>query len=76
MPLGDIAETFLSLVVGCPEISWRLTYNFDADTFKFDDTEFKKELEGVSLTDPVVLGFLRGYLRKGIAEIQTTVQSF
>jgi hypothetical protein len=75
MPLGDIAETVLSLVVGCPDIHWRLIYQFDDDTFEFDDADIKKELEGVSLSDPAVLGFLRGYLLQGIAEAQTTVQS-
>lgn len=76
MPLGDIAETLLTLVVGCPEIHWRLIYKTDQDRFEFDDAEIKRELEGVPLSDPSVLGYLRGYIQQGIAQVQATAESF
>lgn len=76
MPLGNIAETFLTLVVGCPEVHWRLVYQFDQDTFEFDDAEFKQTLEGIPLSEPTVLGYLRGYLQEGIAQVQHTTEAF
>jgi hypothetical protein len=76
MPLGNIGETFLTLVVGCPEIHWRLVYQFDQDTFEFDDAEIKQTLEGIPLSEPSVLSFLRGYLEQGIAQVQATAESF
>ena len=76
MPLGNIPETFLSLVVGCPEVHWRLVYEFDQIVFEFDDAEFKQTLEGIPLTEPSILGYLREYLEQGIAQIQGTTESF
>jgi hypothetical protein len=76
MPLGDVAETVLTLVIGCPEIHWRFIYKFEQDTFEFDDAFFKSELDGIPLTEPAVLGYLRGYLQQGVAEIQRTAESF
>ena len=76
MPLGDVGETFLTLVVGCPEIHWRFVYQFDQDLFEFDDVEIKQTLEGISMSEPSVLSYLRGYLQQGIAQIQATAESF
>lgn len=76
MPLGDVGETFLTLVVGCPEIHWRFVCQFDQDIFEFDDAEIKPTLEGISLSEPSVIGCLRGYLQQGIAQLQATAESF
>lgn len=74
MPLGDIAETFLSLVVGCPEIHWHFVYQFDQDTFEFDDAEIKQTLDGIPLTEPSVLGYLHAAIRDGISQIQVAAE--
>lgn len=76
MPLGDIAEVILLLVVGCPEVNWHFTYQFDQNTFSFDDAEIKEELGGVSLTEPAILAYLRSYLKQGVADTQTPVKEF
>jgi hypothetical protein len=76
MPLGNIAETFLSLLVGCPDVHWRLIYTFDQDVFDFDDAEVKETLEGVPLSDPAVLAYLRGYIQQGIDQVQAEAESF
>ena len=76
MPLGDIAETLLSLVVGCPDVHWRLVYQFDQDIFEFDDGEIKQTLDGIPLTEPSVLGYLRKMIRTGIAQIHVPTESF
>lgn len=76
MPLGDVGETFLTLVVGCPEVHWRFVYQFDQDLFEFDDAEIKQTLEGIALSEPSVLAYLRGFLQQGIAQIQATAESF
>lgn len=76
MPLGDIAETILTLVVGCPEVHWRLIYQFGQDIFELDDAEIKQTLDGIPLTEPSVLGYLRETIREGIAQIQVAAKSF
>jgi hypothetical protein len=72
MPLGNLSSTFLGLLVGHPDVHWIFRYtarkNGAEETFEFDDQPVKETLEGVSLTHPEVLTFVRGMLEEGIAE--------
>ncbi len=69
MPLGDVAGTMLSLLVGWPQVHWVLRYRVDDEEFVFDDAPIKEELGDLPLSDPEVLKFLRGALREGIADV-------
>jgi anti-sigma regulatory factor (Ser/Thr protein kinase) len=69
MPLGDVAATVLSLVVAFPDIHWRFVYQVNEKIFEFDDQPIKDNLEGISLTEPEVLTYLRTTLKSGIAEL-------
>jgi len=70
MPLGDLPSTILTLIIGTPEVHWTFRYGFNNKEFLFDDAPIKKELEGVPLSDPLVISFLREYLAEGIHAIQ------
>jgi hypothetical protein len=70
MPLGDVAATLLTLLVGAPQVHWILKYTADAQVFSFDDTEMKQTLDGLPITEPDILAWLRETLQTGIAEIQ------
>lgn len=71
MPLGNLAATVLTLVIGSPQVHWLFRYQVDDRTFEFDDAPVKQELEGVALTEPAVLGFLRELLETGVASVKT-----
>ena len=73
MPLGDLAATFLSLLIAYPNIHWRFQYRANEQDFEFDDAPIKKELEGISLTEPEVLSFIRQMIETGIADIQPVI---
>ncbi len=71
MPLGDLASTFLALLVSYPKIHWTLIYETtdkggEKGSFIFDDTELKAELDGMSITEPEILKFVRGMLEEGV----------
>jgi anti-sigma regulatory factor (Ser/Thr protein kinase) len=72
MPLGNLAGTILTLVVGSPEVHWIFTYTVDGQTFEFDDQPVKEALDGVPLSDPEILKYLREMLETGIAELKGT----
>lgn len=74
MPLGNLADTLLTLVIGSPEVHWRFIYRVDENEFVFDDAPIKEQLEGVSLCEPGVVGFLRAFLEEGIAGIKPVVE--
>ena len=69
MPLGDISGTILSLVIGSPEIHWIFEYTVNNNCFVFDDEMIKKELEGIPLSEPSVIKFLREYIKEGICSV-------
>jgi hypothetical protein len=70
MPMGDLAGTFLSLLVAYPPIHWIFQYKVDDKEFSFDDAPIKKELEDIPLTDPSVLAFLRELLDAGVRDLK------
>lgn len=70
MPLGDVAGTMLSLVVAYPSVHWRLVYKVNNQEFEFDDLPIKETLDGVPLTEPQILAFVRQMLQDGICEIR------
>jgi hypothetical protein len=75
-PLGDLVGTLLTLFVGCPQVHWLLEYRIDPgetngeSQFIFDDAPLKQALEGISLSEPEVLAFIKGLLQEGVTRVQ------
>ena len=70
MPLGNLSDTLLMLELGTPEINWIFSVKKNGEEFFFDDTELKQELEGLSITEPDVIRFIRSILEDGVKSIQ------
>ena len=74
MPLGDLASTFLTLLISHPQIDWTFLYrvtdqNKQTRDFLFESAELRGELGDISLTEPEVLAFLRRTFEEGIDEV-------
>lgn len=67
MPLGDITGTILTLFLGTPNIHWIYEQQVNDKIFFFDDQPIKETLDGISLTEPSILKYLRETLEEGIA---------
>jgi hypothetical protein len=72
MPLGDLAGTLLTLVVGFPQTHWVFRYRANGADFTLDDEPIKRELKEIPLTEPSVLAFIREMLKEGIGHVQST----
>lgn len=70
MPLGNIADTIINLVVANPQVNIMFKYAVNNKEFFYDDRQVKKELEGISLSDPTVLSFIREYIETGVNNIR------
>ncbi|MCP4714544.1 MAG: ATP-binding protein [Deltaproteobacteria bacterium] len=68
-PLGDMAGTLSSLLMGNADVDFCYIHELDGRSFEFDTREVKKELEGLSLTTPAVLQHIIGMIRQGLAEL-------
>lgn len=65
-PLGDIADTLTALIT-CIK-SERIVFEYKAfgTEFRLDTEEVKRELDGVPLTEPDVLVFLREMIKENV----------
>jgi hypothetical protein len=73
MPLGDVAGTFLTLLIAYPQVHWIFHYRADQAEFTLDDEPIKRELEGIALTEPSILSFIRQLLQEGVGGVQRVV---
>lgn len=69
MPMGDIQTTLLSLVTLNPDLDFLFHYQIDDRSYFLDTGPIKKELEDVSLSDPLVIKYLRESISEGLADL-------
>ena len=74
MPLGNMVSTLQTLVIGTPDIHWIFEYQVNDQTFIFDDEPIKQTLDGVPLTEPAVMKFIREMLEEGIQGLHQNEQ--
>ncbi|MGQ9500660.1 MAG: ATP-binding protein [Anaerolineae bacterium] len=74
MPLGDLAGTILTLLVAFPQVHWVFRHVVDGREFCFDSAPIVKELDGVPLTEPAILSFVKQLLHEGIARVQQSTR--
>lgn len=67
-PLGDIAETVASLVLANPQVDFVFTVS-RGESFEFDTRMIKDTLQGVPVTEPSVMVFIREYLEEGTVKV-------
>jgi anti-sigma regulatory factor (Ser/Thr protein kinase) len=75
MPLGDITGTLQTLIIGTPEVNWVFEYVVDQNCFVFDDQPIKETLDGVPLSEPAVMKFIREMINEGIQDVRQKVSS-
>ncbi|NTU64146.1 MAG: hypothetical protein HGB05_12275, partial [Chloroflexi bacterium] len=75
MPLGDLAATLFSLVIAFPDICWLFNCQVDGRKYGFDSRPVMEALDGISITEPEVVTFLRSTIQDGIAGIQNETQA-
>jgi anti-sigma regulatory factor (Ser/Thr protein kinase) len=72
MPLGDVVNTLMTLIIGTPDIHWFFEYQMNEQVFIFDDEPIKIVLDGLSLTEPSVMKFIRQTLINGVESVQSS----
>ena len=70
MPLGDLAGTVLTLLIAFPQVRWVFRHVVDGRAFCFDSEPILRELNGIPLTEPPILSFVKQLLHEGIARVQ------
>lgn len=69
LPLGDIAETMMGVILSSPDIQWILELENDSENFRFDSFEIVEKLGGVPITEFEVISWIKEYIDEGIKHI-------
>lgn len=67
-PIGNIAETIAALVISNPHVDFVFTAVKD-ESFELDTRQIKATLDGVAMTEPAVIMFIREYLEEGTMQV-------
>ena len=65
-PWGDLAETIAMLITGNPETNIRFDYLSGTTTYSISSNEIKEALEGLPLSHPRVMLWLKEMIRENI----------
>jgi len=68
-PLGDMAATITTLIMGNPGIDFVYSHRIDGEEFELDTREIRTEMEDLSLSDPVVIHHLTESIRSALKEL-------
>jgi hypothetical protein len=64
-PLGDMASTLVTLILGSQNINFVYDHSTDTNAFSFTTAEMKEALGDLSFGHPEVLKWLQGFLAEG-----------
>ena len=68
-PLGDMAGSLISLIMGNADVDFVYIHKVDDKEFIFDTRRIKKELDGLPVNHPKVLKYLADVIRDSLADI-------
>lgn len=66
MPLGNLTDTMVILLLGNDNLRFVLDYQVDGRKFHFDTDEIREQIGDISFSEPSVLEFIKEYLNQNI----------
>jgi anti-sigma regulatory factor (Ser/Thr protein kinase) len=69
-PLGDMAGSMMSLVMGNPDVDFVYTHDVDGKVFRLDTREVKAGLDGLPITHPEVIMYIGDSIRESRGEME------
>jgi len=73
MPLGDINASIFTLIQCNPEIDFVYTRRYNGAEMMLDTRQFREILDGIPLSSPEVLAYIRNCLDENTAELLNSV---
>ncbi len=69
-PLGDIALTLVTLILGQPEVDILFSHHIDQAQYILDTKEIKSQLNGLSIASPEVIRFIKEHIKEGLDNLR------
>jgi signal transduction histidine kinase len=74
-PLGSMVDTIVSLVAVNTDIDFLYHHRLDKKDFVLDTREIKKRLGDVPISHPMVLDWIKSFIKEGLTEINGGVDN-
>lgn len=69
-PLGDMPGVMMILVGGTTGIEWYYKHRVDDKEYVFDTREVKEALDGMEISEPSVMKYLKDMIRENLQELR------
>jgi len=69
-PLGDMAQTIITLIMGHPEIDILYTHKIDQAEYRLDTREIKAQLDGIQIHSPAVIKIIKKDINEGLDQLR------
>jgi len=69
-PLGDIAQTLTTLIMGHPEVDILYTHRTDHRKYLLDTAAIKDQLDGRPINSPEVIRFIKAHINEGLDHLR------
>lgn len=69
-PLGDIAQTIVTLIMGNPGVEILYSHKLQKAEYTLDTREIKAQLDGIPIHSPEVIKFLRTNINEGLDQVR------
>jgi hypothetical protein len=69
-PLGDIAQTLVTLIMGHPEVDILYWHKRNQNLYSLDTEEVKTQLDGIPINAPEVIQFLKNHIKEGLDNLR------
>ncbi len=69
LPIGEVGETMITLIQSSPQIRFVLNLKSEKGEFRLDTREIAKSLEGVVITEYLIINWLNEYIDDNIKNI-------
>jgi len=74
-PLGDIAQTLVTLIMGHPEVDIIYHHKAGRSKYSLDTREIKAQLAGIPIGSPEVIAALRKNIQEGLDQLRRQNES-
>jgi hypothetical protein len=68
-PIGELSSSLVTLIAGNPDVNIRYTHDINGKKFSFSTSDIKKQLDGMDINNPHVLGALKKLIHDNEAEL-------
>ena len=68
-PIGDMASTITTLILGNPKVDFVYTHIIDGNDFILDTRELREDSDDLSLSDPMVIYHLTQSIRENLSNL-------